>query len=51
MNKAWEKRDALLKLDTRSAEFMDHKVILQKPEDKEETKYVCWKVPTGGKRY
>lgn len=31
MKKSWEKRDVLLKLD-RSAEFLDHKVILQKPE-------------------
>lgn len=43
MKKAWEKRDVLLKLDTRRAGFLDHKVILQKPEHKEETKYVCWR--------
>lgn len=30
-------RDVLLKLDTRDAEFIGHKDILQKAEDKEET--------------
>lgn len=36
--------DVLLKLDTRSTGFMDYKVILQKPEDREETnktQYMC----------
>lgn len=32
---------------------MDHKDMLQKPEEKENTNkeslYVCWKVPAGGK--
>lgn len=34
---------------------MDHKDILQKPEDKEninkDSLYVWWKVPAGGKTY
>lgn len=40
MKKTWERRDVLLKLDIRSAKFIDDKVILQKPED---TKYACWR--------
>lgn len=41
MNKAWERemeRDVLLKMNTRSAEFMGYKDILQKPEDEEDKK-------------
>lgn len=39
MSKAWERgRNVLLRLDTWNAEFVGHKGILQKIEDKEETK-------------
>lgn len=41
--------DVLLKLDTRSEEFMDYKHGFQEPEGKEEDNkdsvYLCWKNP------
>lgn len=46
--------DVLLKLDTRSEEFMDYKDVFQEPEGKEEDNkdsvYLCWKIPAGGKK-
>lgn len=45
--------DVLLKLDTRSEEFMDYKHGFQEPEGKEEDNkdsvYLCWKIPAGEK--